>query len=288
MAFIKVLTWEVAILGSFYAFMRYAGDFPTQQAAVLTIAALIVYELYGKLRARAVVDTFTPFAVSILPNWFQLLSDFRLIQGEEEWHRLQEEIDKLPISDYAVFRSGFLFTVIKAPSATRLLPGLTYWNNRKVFLSDVELSESVIEIKDDAFMPRIGAVHPFLRHPEWARLPEVYFKWGSGGYELGLEVQADWWKELCANPEMAEVSKIKSQPDHLCGTTRLVIATLPYSEFAPYYQDVPYNKMKKLQDEVNKQLASFDWKRPVERESEIRDPWSHIEHKYFTVAHREI
>ncbi len=288
MAFIKVFAKEVIFLGVFYAFMRYAGDFSTQQSVVLTVAALVVYELYAKIHGARVEDSFSPFIVSILPNWFELLSDFKLIEGKEEWNRLHEEINKLPASDYSVFRSGFLFTVIKAPSAKGLLPGLTYSNNRKMFLSDVELSESILEIRDDCFLPRLGAKHPFLNHPKWSRLPEVYFKWGSDGYELGLEVQEDWWKELCANPKVAEIRKIKSNPDHLCGTTRLVIAILPYSEFSFYYQDISYKKVQKLQNEVNKELASHNWERPVERDSEIRDPWSHVKHKYFAVGHREI
>src|SRR6267154_5741532 len=154
MTFIKVLAREVIFLGVLYAFMRYAGDFSTRQSIVLTVAALVLYELYAKIRASRVEDSFSPFIVSILPNWFELLSDFKLIEGKEEWNRLHEEINKLSASDYSVFRSGFLFTVIKAPSAKGLLPGLTYLNNRKVFLSDVELSESIVEIRDDSFLPR--------------------------------------------------------------------------------------------------------------------------------------
>jgi hypothetical protein len=33
-----------------------------------------------------------------------------------------------------------------------LLPGLTYWSNRQVFLSEVELSGSVVEIKDESIL----------------------------------------------------------------------------------------------------------------------------------------
>jgi len=105
-----------------------------------------------------------------------------------------------------------------------LLPGLTYWNNRKVFLSEVELSESIVAIKDNSLLPRLEEEeHPFFKHPRWAQLPEIYFKWGADGYELGLKVQRDWWKHLCESGEIGEPGKSKSNADGARGsrTSRL-------------------------------------------------------------------
>jgi hypothetical protein len=171
-----------------------------------------------------------------------------------------------------------------------LLPGLTYWNDRKRFLNEVEFRESIIEIKDESILSRHEETqHPFFKHPKWAQLPEVYFKWGGKGYELGLEVQAQWWEELCKSGRLGELSKIKPNTDYLCGTTRIPIAILPYAEFAPYYQEIPYNDMKKHEDATNKLLGASGWERKHDDEnSEIRDRWTRVEHKYFAVAHRTI
>ncbi len=186
MAFIKVLAKELAFLTAFYAGVRYLGEFTLRQSIALTFIAWIGYELYAKLNAsRRVEKIFEPFCVSIHPSWYELLSDFKLIGGMEEWHRLREEAERVPASEYNVFRAGFLFTVIRPPSDEGLLPGLTYWNNRKVFLSEVELSESIVAINDEFVLPKLEEKHPFFKHPRWAQLPEIYFKWGVDGMNSG-------------------------------------------------------------------------------------------------------
>src|SRR5262249_22992555 len=126
-------------------------------------------------------------------------------------------------------------------------------------------------------------------HPSWSSLPRVVFRWGTEGYEIGLEVQDDWWEKLCKSGELKELANTKKYRNQLCGTTRLAVATLPYSEFAVYYRPVDYAQQGKLQAEWDKQLSAKGWKRSEEdRDADIRDPWLRVEHKYFTVAHRSI
>ncbi len=285
----KALLRGLVFLAALFACFRYLGGFSSQQSAVLTVVAWIGYGLYERLNAsRTVANVFSPFSVSIYANWYKLLSDFKLINTEDEWHKLCKAANETPEREYTVFRRGFTFTVIKPPADDGLLPGLTFWDNRKVFLAEVELSEPVIQIEDEFGLPGRGKEHPFFHHPKWSSLPRFCFKWGAGGYEIGLEVQDDWWEHLRENKEIGELAKIKGDRDHLCGTTRLIIATLPYSEFGLYYQNVDYDSLKKIQEGMDKQLEANGWKRKVERDSEIRDPWSHVEHKYFTVSHRSI
>jgi len=286
---VKVLIKSLVFVVVLYVCFRYVGDFSSQQSAVLAFVGWVGYGLYEKLNvSRQVDNVFSPFCVFILPNWYDLLSDFRLIRSKEEWHRLCNAANEAPTDNYSVFRRGFVFTVIKPPADEGLPPGLTFWDNRKTFLSEVELSGSIIQVRDESAGPHLGEEHPFFRHPKWAGLPEVYFKWGTGGYELGLEVQDDWWEELCKSGEIGELAKLKKHRDHPCGTTRLVIATLPYSEFGVYYQNVDYDQMKKQQEARDKQLEANGWGRKTEGDSEIRDPWSRVEHKYFTVSHRSV
>jgi hypothetical protein len=136
----------------------------------------------------------------------------------------------------------------------------------------LELREPVIEEEDDGFRLRFGEQHKFFDHPSWSSLPRVVFRWGAKGYEIGLQVQEDWWKGFCQSGALKELANIKNDTDHLCGSTRLVIAMLPYSEFAVYYQRVDYNKQGKVQAERDKQLEANGWKRKEEdRDSEIRD-----------------
>ncbi len=71
-------------------------------------------------------------------------------------------------------------------------------------------------------------------------------------------------------------------------TTRLVVATLPYSEFAFYFEANDYDRFKAEQESRDKQLGSNAWTRKTYGDSEIRDPWLRIDHKYFAVTHREI
>jgi len=168
-----------------------------------------------------------------------------------------------------------------------MLPGLTYWDNRAAFVGELELSESIVALKDESILPRLEEQHPLFKHPKWSQLPELYIKWGVGGYELGMEVQLEWWEGHCKSGEIGELAKTKSHKDHLCGVTRLEIATLPYSEFGVYYDDA-VDGIKEWEKVRNKQLEANGWKLKESGDSEIRDPWSHVENRYFIVLHRGI
>src|SRR5450432_1521748 len=283
---LRVLIKSLVVVALLYIGFRFMGDFPSKQSGTLTLIAWIGYELYEKLNSSQRAEhVFSPFCVSVHPNWYELLSDFKLVHTKEEWERLYSAANQTPDGDYTVFRHGFAFTVITPPADDGLLPGLTFWDNRKRFLTEVDISESVIEIGHKF---KRGEGHQFFHHPAYSNLPRFAFKWGRRGYEIGLEVQDDWWKHLCSDGELGELAKIKDHKDYPCGTTRLVVATLPYSEFGPYYQSNDYANVKKQREVIDKQLVANGWKRKIERDSEIRDPWSRIEHKYFSVSHRGI
>ena len=291
MANVKPLVWvlikSLAFGAVLYAGFRFMGDFSPQQSGVLTFVVWVGYGLYEAVNSsRRVENVFSPFCVSVHPNWYELLSDFKLIHAKEEWHRLYGAANDTSDGNYAVFRHGFAFTVIRPPADDGLLPGLTFWDNRKRFLAEVELSEPIIEIEGKLL--RQEKEHPFFHHPRWSSLPRLSFKWGSGGYEIGLEVQNDWWEQLRRDGTLGDLAKIKEHKDHLCGTTRLVIAKLPYSELGLYYRANDYGQVKKQRELMDKELEANGWKRKLEEDSEIRDPWSRVEHKYFAVSHRSI
>jgi hypothetical protein len=47
-------------------------------------------------------------------------------------------------------------------------------------------------------------------------------------------------------------------------------------------------EQQKVQEESDKQLVANGWQRKADRDSDIPDPWSRVEHKYFSVSHRSI
>jgi hypothetical protein len=127
----------------------------------------------------------------------------------------------------------------------------------------------------------------------------VYIRPLGHGYELGLEVQLDWWEGLRKTGEIGDLAKIERNDD--CGAIKLAIATLPYSEFDGYYGRQSkqagwgYSGAKELKEAQkvwearDEQLKANGWeRRKNDEDSEHSDPWSHIEHRYFTVSHREI
>lgn len=287
MAIAKSLAKTVGTLLVVYLCCRYFGEFSTKQSIVLIVLAWLGFGLYESVSAlQRPTQSFLPFCVSIYPNWYPLLSDFKLLGNEDEWNRLCEAMNKVPATEYSVFRSGIFFTVIAPPSVDGLLPGLTYLSNHKDFVSKVEIFESIVNLEHEQRNRR--GQHPFFNQPLWANLPELFFKFGTGGYEIGLEVQHEWWEQLCEAGQIGELAKTKSHRDYACGTTRLTVATLPYSEFGIYYQRSDYKRMTEQQDAREKQLEARGWKRRVERDSEIRDPWLRIDHKYFAIAHRDV
>jgi hypothetical protein len=210
------------------------------------------------------------------------LLDYKLIHSAEEYDKLYAACGA---KNGNIIHRGYWFTVVRPPNDNGLMPGLIFWNNRNIFLSELDFCESVMGIESDIPMGHKER-HPFLDHPAYAGTPEFYVKWGGGGYEFGLEVQYEWWESV--KNSAPNLAKIKDDRDYLCGTTRVPIASLPYSVFHEYYGSVDVGRMKKFFEVQDKQFEEKGWKRREERDSEIRDPWTRLDHKYFEVSHREI
>src|SRR6266481_5356241 len=91
----KVLLKAIVFLTVLFIGLQYFGNFSPQQSSVLSIVIWLLYGFYENLKAKfdvsqAIQNVFSPFRVSIYPNWYALLSDFKLIRSEEEWNRLNE------------------------------------------------------------------------------------------------------------------------------------------------------------------------------------------------------
>ena len=293
MAIIKVVAKSVAALAAFYVFFAYVGGFSARQSFVLGVCVVVfAANLHEILKPLWHEWAFSPFRVRIKPNWYPLLSDFKLILNSEEWKRLSEVVEELSASEYNVLHCGFLFTVIKPPGNYNLPLGLnggmTFWDDRKTFVRMVELSEPILRVKNESAwqkLERLEKQQPLLHHPGRPNLPRLSFKWGTDGYELGLEVDSDWWRQLCDSGEIGQLSKAENDTDYVSGITRLGVATLPYSEFVEYYETLSDDQKQKAQALRDEKLEVHGWEREEEEESGIDDPWSRLEHKYFTISH---
>ncbi len=169
-----------------------------------------------------------------------------------------------------------MFTVLKSTPYGSLI----YWNSRRIFHNDIDLEECIQEVK---------IATPNFRSLGWS--PDVYVKSGLEGYHLGLEVNKDWWEETCAGDQTKRLSKIRTDPDFLTGRVRLLIATLPYSEFNIYTDGnapaPPWHLawLKKREEE----LAQAGWKREEkDAELDLLGAPDCVEHKYFKIEHRSI
>lgn len=293
---LKGVAASLGILVVLYVCFHYLGEFSSTQSGVLSVLVL-AFVIYIVITTQRPAQTFSPFCVSIGFEWHALLSDFKLVGRNKEYDLLWEEMNKIPAGEYSVFRSGIVFTVVA--------PGLVYLNNHRSFVSKVKIFESIVELEYDVFRSGergeytffehqppllVEGERPFFKHPLWGRnsFPAVYFKPGIDGYELGLNVHSEWWQQLCKSGEIGEIAKTKCDTDYRCGTTTLTVATLPYSAFGIYYEGIDYDRMNERQEARDKELEAHGWKRKIEEESDIQDPWVRIDHKYFAVAHRAI
>jgi hypothetical protein len=215
-------------------FFRYAGNFTQRQSLILALVLIfVVAQLHGVMKLLLNKPHIAPFRVYVEPQWNPLLSELKLLNSEDEWKRFNDACLGSSESAYKTC-GGFLFTVIGQHSEFEL-PGLTYWDDHKKFVNEVNFSESVIVKEDDMGLGGLEEKHPFFNCPKWSNLPRVFLRPGIRGYELGLEVQSDWWKDLCSRGETGALAKIDCKTDELCGTAELVLATLPYSVFVEYF-----------------------------------------------------
>jgi hypothetical protein len=237
--------------------------------AIIGFGIGFVLDYYKTLEAAQRQQSFIPYHVLVQPNWPKLLLDYKLIKDAEAFQQLSEKSLK---------RAPIRFTVL-LPAPKVDLPGLIYWNSRNGFVTEVDFEESIEGIEFEIpGLERFG--------DKWS--PSVYFKLGvlSGGvgYEMGLAMREKWWEGICVRGDAGELCKTKADTDPQTGTTRLVVATLPDSEFDEYY-DVEFDKERRHEryELRDKQLSLNGWK--CEQSSFFG---RNLEHKYFTITHRNV
>jgi hypothetical protein len=275
MATVKKLAIFVAIGVALGGLLWWAG-FSEKQAWVLFVIIVILgfgigfaLDYYKTLDAAQRQQSFLPYKVLVQPNWPNLLLDYKLIKDAEEYQQLSEK---------GLKRAPIHFTVLR-PWLDVKRPGLIYWNSRNGFVTEEDFCEPIEGIEFEI---------PGLERFEDKSSPKVYFEFAGLGYKLGIEVLDEWWKQICARGDVGELPKTEAETDPRTGRTRLVVATLPDSEFEDYHDFERDNKRRQERCELrDKQLSLNGWKR-VERDPEDIFVGLKVEHKYFTITHTSI
>lgn len=268
-------------------------DFSVWQSVTLAVFIGVGYEAYLTVAAKATADeSFSPYRVVVKPKFDELLLDYKLLKDVGEYNALcalWKKKDQRLIS----------FTVLQLRASG---DWLVYSDTDNCFLSDMNLEEPIEAIVFRG--PRDTERAPvYLRDQSAteARLlsPSFYFRQGIGGYELGLKVWEDWWKEICAENPNEEFSRTKVDNNPIIGEAKLTIATIPniaftlfhvnrdYTSESRWWRD--YRRIEKIRRAIDSQLALHGWERDQPNpNTDVRDPWIRIEHKYFRVQYREI
>lgn len=222
---------------------------PTWVIIIGVLSAFIYF--YSLNRNKKNIAGFQPFYVQVMPNWYELLSEYKLID-KESWAALEKKIEGNDNAKYNVLNSGIMFTVLKSDSEYELI----YNNHKKYFRSEVEFREKLEEIQVPTDN---GGFY----------IPYFSVKWGIEGYELSI-----------TTPESRKKSYMPGDDGDL-----VKITTIPYSVF-----HMPSKRFGvTTPDEYKKQIERNGWI-AEERDGEQRIMgWPNtLNHKYFSVDYKYI
>ncbi len=257
-----------------WSLLTWAG-FPLRQCIVL--ALILSWLVFLVVRAVPKKTTlFSPYWVHIRPKWYTILADYKIINSDKDWEKLQETMYADSLPEAHVFRRGVHFTVLHASSdGERMLICRGPYH----FASEVDWIE-------DLYPARFGLkeVSKFTYRAEVSDVA-LFLKYGAGGYKLGIRVPEKWWmaaKASCPPP-------VSEDHDYPCGMVNVALALFPYSEFRVYWDSVEYDPklQKKILGSVEEQRKKHHWELDQrENPPELSINWpTTIKHRYFDVDH---
>lgn len=140
-------------------FLHYVSGLGTSQSFALTLACICVYSSFARDEWA-----FSPYWISVRPNWYQLLHDQGLVSDEGEWEKMRADAEHRTNELKDLFPSDTMFTVLYSGSPSR--PFIYYSSGH--FSSEVRFA---------------------MRCPWCNGSPTIYMKRSGSGYELGLSGQ---------------------------------------------------------------------------------------------------
>lgn len=220
-------------------------------AVLVGVVVFLVMYVYQDWKSKKRKDSFAPFYIRIQPNWHELLKDYKLVDTAG-WQMVMKKVGaKEGPDEYDILRRGMMFTVLKSNPEEELV----YNNNHNTFSSEVDFREDLGFLRKDP-----DDIFSFS--------PDVYVKWGTNGFELGV-----------TTPESDEKVVMVGDNNDLVGIT-----TIPYTLFGltRYRFGIARNEA-----EIEDQLKKFGWERDEATESLRQDVLyavpTVLNHKYFTV-----
>jgi hypothetical protein len=262
-----------------FLFLWEVAHFSLMQAVAILIMLVSLNIWHGSWHEQSwqgkqyrLEQFFRPYTVRLELKFIGLLVDYRIVRIDPEEPRQPHPLLSFP--------PEIVFTVLQPGHAVEF-PGLVYHDTRKCLLTRIDFEEPVGEM--------ISRLLRKFQSPGFAESsasnelllwPDVFLRVNAKGYEIGITVPSRYWERLCETGEAGDLVKTQAHTDSYTGTTRLIVATLPYSAFGVYYQNLNPHEWLKLREE---QLAECGRK-----DAERRGPWSRLEHKYFVVEHRAV
>lgn len=255
-----------------FAILFYIGSFGVTQSGVLAFILSAVILGIRNTDSKSLVR-FTPYYVSVRPNWFNIMTDFKLVD-KDKWEELQQWNKGIEFPEGHILRSG-VFYVVTSQSVD---------------------GERMLIFRKHSFVSEIDWIEPFRPNgpfqktqvenpPEWYPDFDFFMTSRSGGYHLGIRVPDGWWNEMkafCPVP-------VDERFDCLCGRVNLTVAKIPFREFDIYWEKIEFDT--KYNDRVwaNVQSARMQNGWVEEEQPELEHDWGKtIKHKYFTVDHDAI
>ncbi len=281
--------WRKGLVAALWCLLfLFIGGFSIRQSLVLGVSMTFVLFILVFWHESKKPKRLVPHYVQVLPDWYQILKDFRLIDTVEEWRSILESAKQLPFGEHHVLRDGLFFTVLHV--SQDFARTLIFWNHNKVFSGEVDYQWSMRPVqlaRDDS--QRLIQEGLFSAHQD------VYLFMrpdGKEGYALGLDVPHSWWnktKTLCPSPE-------EEQIDHMTGYVKLVLARISHREWDLYWEpevwnsDYYFKAYRQIQNRRDGLRLKLGWKTVAHANMpELNIDWpEEMEHKYFRLEHRAV
>ncbi len=215
--------------GAYLLFHRLANFTAIQSwmLAALTWLVLRSLELVGQKERP---HKFEPFSVSVVPSWYEILTDQRLL-SEGGW----EQLNSAPrIPGYRVMHEGL--------KITRLTPHLSYSNNYHAFLTDISISEELTEVPP----PPLEGKDAILWSPPRFYVRQVLDKYPKHGNLRCLEFG------------LVTTESLERSIDRRDHRFDIVLARLPDAVFNPYYADENFVLNKNVDSDEENYLFRAD------------------------------
>jgi hypothetical protein len=226
--FVMVLKYCAAVI-----FLHFVGSLSWMASTAISI----LLPLDRPKTGSDVAPNFSPYQIMIEPRIGLMLGELGLIT-DEKWKSLNAEA--IPYRPWTALC-------------------LAAYGSRGVVLSVDKNGDNIVHWTDTNHYtnsPQMSVRLDFLTFPDtyFAWSPDFFFRNGSGGYHIGIEVRENWWKEHEQRLQQSGIVK-SVDTDYRFGTTRLTFEILPYEVFWPFYRKVN----KSLSESVKRTAKDAGW-----------------------------